>query len=89
MSLNATLWFIFVGHQIGIIFIEVVAKDWFTVVPMTCPMGCSTQTFVYKLLWQGLFFIFIAVPIGKTCQMSLIKFKACVRYFFIKFLFFH
>ena len=33
MSLNATLWHIFVEHQMGVIFIGVVAKHYFATVP--------------------------------------------------------
>ena len=30
----------------------VFAKHLFAAVPMTSPMGCSSQTFVYNLVWQ-------------------------------------
>ena len=51
MSLNATLWYIFIEHQISVIFLGVIAKHWFSTVSMTSPMGCSSQIIVYKLLW--------------------------------------
>ena len=52
MSLDATLWHIFEEHQVGIVFMGVFAKDWFATVPVTSPIGCSSQTFVYNLLWK-------------------------------------
>ena len=45
MSLNATLWYTFVEHQIGDIFMGVVAKYYFATMSMTSPMGCSSQIF--------------------------------------------
>ena len=45
---------------------------------MTSPMGCSSQIFVYRLLWRRHFnflFYFIAVPIEKTLSMSSMRFN--------------
>ena len=52
VSLNPALWQIFVEHQIGIIFMGVVAKHLFSTVPRKSPLGCSSQIIIYKLLWQ-------------------------------------
>ena len=45
------------------------------------PMGCSSL-FVYNLLWDVIFYsyYFIAVPIRKTCSMSLMRFNNCTFY---------
>ena len=89
MSLNATLWHIFVKHQIDIVLMGVVAKHKFATVPMISPMECSSQIFVWKLLWRRNFsflsFHFITVPIWKTCSMSLMRFN--IRIFHISFYF--
>ena len=50
MSLKATLWHIFMERQIGLVFMGIVAKHQFETVPMSSPMGCSSQIFVSKLL---------------------------------------
>ena len=42
MSLNITFWHISVEHQIGIVFMGVVAKQ-FATVPKTDSTGCSSK----------------------------------------------
>ena len=44
-------WHIFVEHQISIIFMEVIPKQ-FATVPMTSPVEVSLVIFIYKLLWR-------------------------------------
>ena len=73
MSLNATLWYIFVKHQIDVIFMEVVAKHYIATVPITSPMGCSSQMF---------FCYFIAVAIGKTYSYCFADFKHAFTIFY-------
>ena len=50
MLLNTTLWPIFEEHQVDVIFMGVFAKHLFATVPMTSPMGYSSQIFIYNLL---------------------------------------
>ena len=50
MLLNVTLKHIIVERQVDVIFMGFFAKYQFATVPMTSPMGCSSQIFVYELL---------------------------------------
>ena len=59
MSLNATLWHNFGEHQIGVIFMRVVAKHYFATLPVTRPLGCSSHIIIYKLLWRRRHFKFL------------------------------
>ena len=72
------LYDIFVKHKIDFILMEVVAKHYIATVPITSPMGCSSQMF---------FCYFIAVPIGKTCSycfISLLTLSMLSQYFTIE-----
>ena len=69
MSLNATLQYIFMEHQIDVIFMGVIAKHQFATVPLTSSMWCSSQRFVYKLLGSFLIFIMLLqFSLGKPAQ---------------------
>ena len=52
MTVNATLWHVFVPHQVEVLLMGVFVKHLFATVPMTSPMGCFSQIFVYNLLWR-------------------------------------
>ena len=81
MSLNATLWHIFVEQQVGVIFLQ----------------NISLQLCQWLALWGALHrylsiiccddvifnvYYFIAVPIGKTYSMSLMRFNKPTFYIF-------
>ena len=70
MLLNATLWHIFVEHQVHVTFIGVFVKHCFAIVPMTSPMGRSSQIFVHNLLWRHHFY-FLLFYCSSHCEKLL------------------
>ena len=88
-SLNATLWHIFVEHQIGIIFKGVVTiiklqmYQWLAlwgVLHRYLSINCYEDDVIFN------FYYFIALPIGKTWLMSLMRFNNRIVYILFSFM---